>query len=163
MRSATPSKMARRHRLTRHIVSARHGTTIIECMVASTLVIAGMMTLTTLVVRNGHLLRQLRYHQIAVDELQNQVDALYSVSAEQLEMHVAQLQVSEVCRDLLPDARLAGEVRSHDEAWQVILSLRWNEPGREENPIQMATWIYPEPSTIAGSAEDGLPTEQASP
>lgn len=163
MKSTSRSNTKRRSILARPFHAPRRGTTIVECLVASTLIIAGMATLTTLVIRNGHLHWQLRHHQAALDELRNQIDALHAVSFEQLEMHVSQLQPSATCLKLLPDARLTGEVRSLDEARQVVLSLRWKEPGREENPLRLAAWIYPRKMPTTASTEDDVQTEQATP
>ncbi len=163
MKSTSRGNAKRQPILARQINTPRRGTTIVECMVASTLIIAGMATLTTLVIRNGHLHWQLRHHQTALDELRNQIDALHAVPYEQLERHVTQLQPSRTCLELLPDARLTGEVRPHDDAHQIVLSLRWKEPGREENPLRLAAWFYPAKTPTAELTEDDLRTEQATP
>lgn len=163
MKSTSRNNSKRRSLLARRFNATRRGTTIVECLVASTLIIAGMATLTTLVIRNGHLHWQLRHHQTALDELRNQIDALHAVSFEQLEMHVTQLQPSSTCLEMLPDAHLTGEVRSHSDARQVVLSLRWKEPGRGENPLRLAAWFYPAKTPTAELTEDDLRTEQATP
>ncbi len=93
-------------------VSKRRGSTLVELIVAAGLLIALMSILSPLSTRLGRLWHQSRHYQLALDEVNNQLEQLTTLSPEERDTKLQQLQVSESLSNVFPEAKLSAEVTS---------------------------------------------------
>jgi hypothetical protein len=133
---------------------SRAGTTLIETVVACTLLASVMLTIVPAVVRCGRLRQQSHYHRLALGELTNQMELLTALPQDQLPELMDDLQLSPAARQSLPDPELGGLIAQTQDGSQLTLRLRWNVPGRRERPLVLTTWVYPreDPGRTRGDA-----------
>ncbi len=134
----------------------RRGTTIIEVIVACTLLGSLMLFIVPSAIRNGRLQRMIRQDRIAMDEVTNQLDRLALLPLNQIKQEVARLTPSEFAVAGLPHPTLSGTLQDAEEGYRLALEISWNSPGRSVAPLTMATWIYPT-STTESLGEDPAP------
>jgi type II secretory pathway pseudopilin PulG len=128
------------------------GTTIIEIVVACTVLGSLMLFIGPATVRHGRLQRLLRQERIAMDEISNQLDRLTRLRLDQIQQELAKLAPSEFARTGLPNPRLSGTLQGSEEGYRLALEISWNTPGRYVVPLTIATWVYP--SLIAETPEE---------
>ena len=121
----------------------RRGTTIIEFVVACSLLGSLMLFVVPSTIRIGRLQRVIRQDRIAMDEVTNQLDRLASLPLGQLKQELDRLTPSEFAVAGLPNPRLSGTLRDSEEGNRLALQLSWNSPGRRVAPLTMATWVFP--------------------
>ncbi len=121
----------------------RRGTTIIEVIVACSLLGSLMLFIVPSAIRNGRLQRVIRQDRIAMDEVTNQLDRLARLPWNQIKPEVARLTPSEFALAGLPNPILSGTLRDSEEGYRLALEISWNSTGRNVAPLTMATWIYP--------------------
>ena len=134
----------------------RRGTTIIEFVVACSLLGSLMMVVVPSAIRIGRLQQMLRHERIAMDEVTNQLDRLAQLPLSQVQHEVPTLTPSEFAAAGLPNPRLAGTLEGSEEGYRLALEISWNSPGRNVAPLTMATWIFPT-STTESPGEDPAP------
>ena len=134
----------------------RHGTTIIEVIVACSLLGSLMLFIVPSAIRNGHMQQVIRHDRIAMDEVTNQLDRLALLPLNQIKQEVARLTPSEFAVAGLPNPSLSGTLQESEEGYRLALEISWNSPGRSVAPLTMATWIYPT-STTESLREDPAP------
>ena len=131
----------------------RRGVTIVETLVAFTLLSTALAVATPLVVRNGRLLSEQQDYRLALDELSNQLDRLSALPPEQLTDALKKLEPSEFTASRLPTARLSGQLDADNGGQRLTLSLSWDEPRRYRAPITLTAWIYPRPQETGAEPE----------
>ena len=134
----------------------RRGTTIIEFVVACSLLGTLMLFVVPSAIRIGRLQRVIRHDRIAMDEVTNQLDRLAQLPPSQIEKEVATLTPSEFAAAGLPNPTLTGTLQESEDGYRLALAISWNSPGRSVAPLTMATWIYPT-STTESLVEDPAP------
>jgi Tfp pilus assembly protein FimT len=122
--------------------SMRRGASMLEILVACTLLGTVLSVATPLVVRHNRLLTAHREYQMALDELSNQLERLGALPAAELPAAVEKLAPSELAAAHLSGAKLTGELAAADEGQRLTLHLVWDEPQRKSAPVSMASWIY---------------------
>jgi Tfp pilus assembly protein PilV len=118
------------------------GTTMIELLVAFSLLIAVLSAALPLVVRHGRLLSSARQYRLALDEVSTQLDRLTALPLDVVQEEIDALAVSEFTNDRLAGAKLSGEVQPTEWGQRLTLSLVWREPQRAAAPVQLAGWIF---------------------
>ena len=139
--------------LGRRRVSARSGATLLELLVAFTLLVSTMTVAVPLVVRHGRLLTTARHYRIAVEEVTNQLERLVALPPEQLPGELKQLTPSEFTAERLQGAKVTGTLEPADLGQRLTIAIVWDEPRRSEAPVQLAAWIIPEPNKSTGGLE----------
>ena len=140
--------------MTYHMSSdQRRGATIIEFVVACSLLGSLMLLVIPSAIRIGRMQRMIRHDRIAMDEVTNQLDRLTQLPFSQIEQEIATLTPSEFARAGLPNPRLTGTFRQSAEGYRLSLQISWDSQGRSVAPLSMATWRFPVPTTE--SLEEG--------
>ena len=134
----------------------RSGTTIVEFVVACSVLGSLMMLVVPSAVRIGRAQQALRQERIAVDEVTNQMERLTELPLDQLKEEMDELTASETAISRLPNPELQGTLEENADGYRLVVEISWNSPGRRRAPLSMATWVYP---SAAGDAprEDPAP------
>jgi hypothetical protein len=135
----------------------RAGATMLELLVAGTLVMAALSVWAPLVVRHGRLAMESRHYRIAVDELSNQLERLAALPGDELAAAVEDLAVSEFAGARLPGAELNADLEPADYGQRLTLSMTWDEPQRSAAPLTMTAWVFPAGPTDAAPDEENEP------
>ena len=128
----------------------RRGTTIIEFVVACSLLGSLMLFVVPSAIRIERLQRVIRQDRIAMDEITNQLERLAQLPLGQLKEEVDSLTPSEFAATGLSNPRLSGTLLDSQDGYRLAVEISWDSPGRREAPVSMATWLYP------GAATDSL-------
>ncbi len=131
----------------------RRGTSMIELLVAFTLLAAVMSSALPLVTRHGRLLMSARHYRLALDEVSTQLDRLTALPADEIPAAVDRLEVSAFTRERLSEARLTGELQPTDWGRRLTLSLTWQEAQRATAPVQLVGWIGGNEAEEPGASE----------
>ena len=134
----------------------RCGTTIIELVVACSLLGTLILIVVPSAIRIGRVQRTIRHDRIAMDEITNQLDRLAQLPISELKQEIATLTPSEFASAGLPNPRLSGTLQQSEEGYRLALAISWDSPGRSAAPLTMATWIFP-PSTAESPGEEPAP------
>ncbi len=132
-------------------VSKRRGSTLVELIVAAGLLIALMSILSPLSTRLGRLWHQSRHYQLALDEVNNQLEQLTTLSPEERDTKLQQLQVSESLSNVFPEAKLSAEVTSDDDGERLTLRLQWDS-SHGAKPLSLTAWMPPRKSPVEATA-----------
>lgn len=134
----------------------RRGTTIIEFVVAFSLLGSLILLVAPSVIRIGRLHQITRHERIAMDEVSNQLDRLTQLPPIQIRQQLDSLIASDFAATGLPNPRLSGTLQDSEDGYRLALEISWDSPGRSVTPLKMATWIYPA-STIKSQREHPAP------
>jgi len=132
---------------------SRHGTTIIEFVVACSLLTALILLVVPSAVRIGRAQRIVRHERIALDELTNQLDRLAQLPLSQIKQEITSLTPSEFALAGLQSPRLSGAIQESEEGHRLVLKITWDSSGGSEVSRTMATWTFPRPANK--SIEEG--------
>ena len=135
---------------------SRRGTSLIEFVVACSLLGSLMLFVVPSAIRIGQLQRVIRHDRIAMDEVANQLDRLAQLPPIQIKQELEGLAASEFAEAGLPNPTLSGTLRESQEGYRLALEISWDSPGRSVAPLTMATWVYPASNTES-DAEDPAP------
>lgn len=128
----------------------RHGLSLIEIVVAATLLVSLVGFVTPLTVRLGRVWQGTRDHRLALNELANQMEVLTSLGVSRCEIALANLEPSASIVKSLRDARLEGELARDQDGIRLLLSIDWNR-GTDAVPLRLVGWID------AGPVDDPQP------
>jgi len=121
----------------------RRGTTMIELIVACSLLATLILVVVPSVIRIGQVQRTMRHDRIALDEMSNQLERLTELPFSQINQEIPKLTASEFATNGLPNPQLSGEIEESELGYQIVLQMSWDSPGRIAVPLRMATWIFP--------------------
>jgi hypothetical protein len=121
----------------------RRGATIIEFVVACSLLGSLMLLVVPSAIRIGRVQRMIRHDRIAMDEATNQLDRLAQLSFSQVKQEIDTLTPSEFATAGLPNPRLSGTLQESEAGYRLALEIAWDSPGRSVAPLTMATWLFP--------------------
>lgn len=124
----------------------REGFSLIELIVAASVMVAVMTLVTTLCIRIHRVWKEIGDHRVAVSELSNQLEHLTELDIKQLPAELEQLEVSSVLRTTLKSPTISGELRETELGPQIILQLNWTRPYTGK-PVTLSGWV------IGGLAE----------
>ncbi len=123
-----------------HTNSPRRGTTLVECIVAASILSVAIGTVTTAVFRIGRIWTDTGHYRIALQEVSNHLEALTQLSPAQVQPVIETLTVSSAVAQSLFDAKLSGELVQDEFGDRVNLELIWRD-GRAIRPIRMTAWL----------------------
>jgi hypothetical protein len=135
----------------------RRAASLIELLVAFTLLTTVLSVSAQMMVRHNRLLTAQRNYRIALDELSNQIDRLSALPADELPQAMSQLAPSAFANARLPGAELTGQIEPAEIGEHMILKLSWNESQRRHSPVALATWIFATPSADSPSIGSATP------
>ncbi|BBO35270.1 hypothetical protein [Lacipirellula parvula] len=135
----------------------RLGTTLIELLVAFTLLTALLGAALPLIVRHQQLLASARTYRLALDELSNQLETLTALDAAQLPVALESLAPSPFAAERLPGAKLAAALDTDGDQPRLTLSLTWDEPGRRDKPLTLVAWLDPSAERLEKQPQEEQP------
>jgi len=118
----------------------RRGTTLLECIVAASILSVAIGTVTTAVFRIGRIWTDTGHYRISLQEVSNHLESLTQLPPEQVQPAIDSLAVSAALARSLVDAKLTGELVQDDFGDRVKLELSWRD-GRSVRPIRMTAWL----------------------
>ena len=118
----------------------RHGITVIEVVVAATIVVSMIGLFAPLTVRIGRVWQSTRQYRLAFNELSNQMELLTTLRPEQCEAALPLLKLSEGLTDSLPGSQLQGQLLKDEDGIRLILSLDWDR-GSKSEPLSLVGWL----------------------
>src|SRR5690606_36358897 len=87
-------------------MKSRAGLTMVELMVAATLIVSGLTMIGKLTVSSGRMWQQTRQEQVALEELSNQLERLLALPLDQRDEAISQLAPSAFAAERLPGAKV---------------------------------------------------------
>jgi hypothetical protein len=135
--------------------TTRRATTMLETIVAFTLLSSVLSVSLPLAVRHGRLLIDQRNYRIALDELTNQLDRLTALPEDDVPAAVGKLAPSEFAETRLSHIELAGELAPADVGRRVRLRLTWG--GLQPQTVSMTAWITPSLQSPGEQQRSGEP------
>ena len=134
---------------------SRRGTTFSELIVAGTLLIAALGLFARGTLGTSRLWQDTRHHQLALDELANQLDRLAGLPSEQRAAELADLRPSAAVSRQLSGANLTSEFVRDEAGERLILNLQWDRPGGAQ-PLTLVGWMqaFPSPDTAANGGDE---------
>jgi len=123
-----------------HVTLPRRGTTLLECIVAASILSVAIGTVTMGVFRIGRIWTDTGHYRIALQEVSNQLESLTQLPPAQVQPAIESLAISSQVARSLGDAKLTGELVQDEFGDRVKLELSWRE-GRSTRPIRMTAWL----------------------
>ncbi|WP_153557229.1 hypothetical protein [Roseimaritima sediminicola] len=136
----TPKRVVRTAR-------CRRGLSIIEAVVAASMLVTLMGLFATTAYRVDHLWRDISRQRMALAELSNQLETITLLPPEEARQRVASLQVSPLAAEVLEEPVLTGEVLSDSGTQRVQLRLSWQRK-QDRITMRMAGWLRPESAEV---------------
>ena len=121
----------------------RSAFTLLELLVAATLLIALISFVLPLAFRASRLWQEARSYRLAVHELSNQLEDLTLLGDEERKQALSNWKPNEALLQVLPEASITGEVIDDADGKRLRLSLQWQRPYGTQ-PLTMVGWIHPE-------------------
>ncbi len=115
----------------------RAGVSLLECIVAATVLTTVLSVVTSVVFRVGRLWTDTAHQRLAIQEVSNQLEILSQLSPTELSAALEDLQVSSAIRQSLYDAKLVGVVKQDEFGDRVELELTY-PAGR---PVRLTAWL----------------------
>lgn len=143
--------------MTTRLTGHRDGTTLIELLVAFTLLTALLGAALPLIVRHQQLLASARTYRLALDELSNQLETLAALDSEQLPAALEALAPPPFATERLPGAELNAVLDDAGDQPRLTLSLTWDEPGRRDKPLTLVAWLDPPIQPLEEQSQEEQP------
>lgn len=116
------------------------GVTLVELIVAATLVVSGLTVIGKLSVSTGRMWQQTRFEQFALEELSNQLEHLLALPAEQRDVALSQIVPSDLAISRLPDPVITSRLLGDQAGQRIELQISWNRVGPAK-PMSLVGWI----------------------
>lgn len=120
----------------------RLGLTLVETMVACSLLTAVLVVFAPMVRRNHELQRDLVAHRLAWEELCNQMEQLHTVPLPELESSVNRVSPSAKIVERLPGVVLRGNWSESLGGQRIELQVNWGQPNQRGVPLSLVAWRY---------------------
>lgn len=137
-----------------HLLSARRplplirrqraGVTLTETLVAATLLVTALSVVTQMAARCGRLRQDGELHQVALEELSNQLDRLLAMADDPDGDALRDLTLSAAAARRLPGAQLRATQVDDAQGRRLLLELSWDR-GVGATPLSLVAWL---PATL---------------
>jgi type II secretory pathway pseudopilin PulG len=144
--TAQPTRVPRPRPCRRNVgPQSRHrvGFTLVETLVALSLLLAALATTVPLLLRHARLLAESRREAVAIEGLANAAARLAAATIADRDAWLAAPEPGAVLREALPGARLEAARSATRLGDRVVLRLFWSDPGRHAHPLTLAVWLPP--------------------
>lgn len=118
----------------------RRGTTLMECIVAASILSVAIGTVTTAVFRIGRIWTDTGHYRIALQEVSNHLEALTQLPREQVQPAIDALTISSAVGRSLVGAKLSGELVEDEFGDRVNLELSWRDE-QSIRPVRTTAWL----------------------
>lgn len=122
------------------IRSKRHGTTLVECIVAASALSVAIATVTMGVFRIGRIWTDTAHYRIALQEVSNHLETLTTLPPDQVQPAIDAIAISPDVARSLDNAKLGGRLVQDSFGDRVRLELTWQD-GRAIRPIRLEAWL----------------------
>jgi hypothetical protein len=120
--------------------SKRRGTTLVECIVAASVLSVALATVTMGVFRIGRLWTDTAHYRIALQEVSNHLETLTTLPPDQVQPAIDAIAISPEVARSLDGAKLGGQLVQDNFGARVRLEMTWQE-GRAIRPIRLEAWL----------------------
>lgn len=115
---------------------------MIECVVAASILIVAMGTVTTLSYRLNRVWIDVAHQRIAMNELSNTAETLSELPREQWDAAISNLKPSTAALTTLDQPELSGERITDSLGDRVVLRLTWRS-AHPIRPVRLTAWLSP--------------------
>ncbi len=136
-------------------MKSRAGLTLVELMVAATLIVSGLTMIGKLTVTSGRMWQQTRQEQVALEELSNQLERLLALPPDQRDEAISELAPSAFAAERLQEATITARTFADSAGQRLELQINWNRH-TPAKPLMLVGWIDAVDSESAGSQESSL-------
>ncbi|WDQ18165.1 type IV pilus modification PilV family protein [Rhodopirellula sp. P2] len=128
------------HRSTSRIMPSRNAFTMIELVVAASIMIALMSVVTSLTFRIHGVWQDTNQHRLATWAVSSELERITSLPKEEIATTLDQLQASAELQNMLPDPAWSGDFLDDELGPRVALRLNWKRrhPG---TPLELVGWV----------------------
>jgi len=144
--------------MNRRSIKSRSGISLIEVVVAATLVLSIIGLVTPLTVRVGRIWQTTRQYRLAFHELANQMEFLTNQGLAECEAALPNLKPSAIVTESLPDAQLRGEIVRDQDGTRLVLKLDWERDAKSV-PLSLVGWLDTEPVVSEQSVRSNFKIE----
>jgi len=130
-----------RYRINRSI-NRHRGITMVECVVAASMLIVAMGTVTTMAFRLNRVWIDVAHQRIAMNELANTIEAITELPASEIDDAIANLQPSPESIASLYEPELTGQRINDKFGDRIALQLTWKS-AHPIRPVRLVGWIDP--------------------
>lgn len=116
------------------------GITMVECVVAASILIVAMGTVTTMSFRLNRVWIDVAHQRIAMNELTNTLESLCELPVDEIEQAIAELSPSTAANASLYEPELTGERINDSFGDRVALRLTWKS-AHPIRPAELVGWI----------------------
>lgn len=128
------------HRSTSRTVPSRNAFTMIELVVAASILIALMSVVTSLTFRIHQVWQDTNQQRIATWAVSSELERITSLPLDEIEATLDELEASEELQNLLSDPEWSGDFLDDELGPRVALRLDWKRrhPG---TPLELVGWV----------------------
>ncbi|PHQ32429.1 type IV pilus modification PilV family protein [Rhodopirellula bahusiensis] len=128
------------HRSTCRTSSSRNAFTMIELVVAASILIALMSVVTSLTFRIHQVWQDTNQQRIATWAVSSELERITSLPLDEIEATLDELEASEELQNLLSDPEWSGDFLDDELSPRVTLRLDWKRrhPG---TPLELVGWV----------------------
>lgn len=124
-------------------VPKRDGVTVLEVIASAAVLFTAMTITTTMFFNVDKIWKDVRYRQMAVCELNSQLDSLTRLDFDNAKIALEKLEVSEICDSVLREPILAGTLdRADPLGTRITLTIKYKK-GYSEKVISLSGWLNP--------------------
>ena len=118
----------------------RRGITSLELLVSFTILLATVSVITTLIFKCGMIWKDVSQRRVAVSELSSQLEELTLLDQDAAKEQIEKLELSAICTQRLPEAKLTGVLSQDNLGVRIQLSLNWKR-SVESKPVILCGWL----------------------
>ena len=111
-----------------------------ELLVSFTILLATVSVITTLIFKCGVIWKDVSQRRVAVTELSSQLESLTLLDQDSATEKIKQLELSDICTQRLPDAKLTGVLSEDNLGVRIQLSLDWKR-SVDSKPVILCGWL----------------------
>ena len=111
-----------------------------ELLVSAAILLATVSVISTLIFKCGMIWKDVSQRRVAVRELSSQLEELTLLDEDSAQEKIEQLELSEICTERLPEAKLVGVMSEDNLGVRIQLSLNWKRRV-ESKPVILCGWL----------------------
>ena len=111
-----------------------------ELLVSVVILFSTVTVITSLIFKCGMIWKDVSQRRVAITELSSQLEELTLLDQDSAAEKIKQLELSKVCTERLPEAKLTGTLSEDNLGTRVQLSLNWKR-SVESKPVILCGWL----------------------
>ena len=117
------------------------GFTLTELVVASSLLISLMAVVAPLTIHSTQLWRDTRHHQLALDEVSNQIEYLSALNDSERTQAIAALAPSSEFQSTLPSAEIQATTETDKDGEKLVMTVKWQRRSGQSRTVTLVGWL----------------------